>query len=68
MPKAVKVDKTLLDKARKAAAQNGGSKTTTIKVRRFTKECLTQLAEWNESMDHVICGIAGIPHEEDEKK
>jgi hypothetical protein len=40
--------------------------TTTVKLSRFLREYLVLSAEWNESIDHVLRRLLGLPPEDGE--
>jgi hypothetical protein len=67
MPKVLQPDKEAVDKAQKAAGKSGLPSTTTVKVSRFLREYITAKAQWNESIDHTIRRLLGLPQEDGEE-
>lgn len=64
MPKVLQPDKEAVGKAQKAAEKSGLPSTTTVKISRFLREYITAKAQWNESIDHTVRRLLGLPQDD----
>lgn len=67
MPKVLQPDKQAIVKAMKAAERSELPGNTTVKVSRFLREYITAKAQWNESIDHTLRRLLGLPQEESQE-
>jgi len=67
MPKVLQPDKQAIMKAMKAAERSELPGNTTVKVSRFLREYITAKAQWNESIDHTLRRLLGLPQEESQE-
>jgi hypothetical protein len=63
MPKVLQPDKEDVSKAMKAADKSALPNTTTVKISRFLREYITAKAQWNESIDHTVRRLLGLPQD-----
>jgi hypothetical protein len=63
MPKVLQPDRQAVAKAMKAAEKSELPGNTTVKVSRFLREYITAKAQWNESIDHTLRRLLGLPQD-----